>query len=135
MFDERVTYDELLASEGTFDVVYDAVGGPVRASLLGRTNLGGRHVIYGNASREAGSREFDAVWFSGAALVGYNLGGLAHSRPDVLGEHMRQALAAVANGSVRIATEVVGLDSVVDSHRALEERATTGKIVIDVLGA
>lgn len=133
VFAERITYDEVLRSDESFDVVFDAVGGPVRTSLLGRTNMGGRYVVYGNASRDAGSRDLDAVWFSGAAVVGYNLGGLAHARPDLLGEHMRQALAAVADGTVGIGTELVGLDAVVDAHRALEERVTTGKIVIDVL--
>jgi NADPH:quinone reductase len=132
VFGERVTYADLLASGSRFDVVLDSVGGLLRRELASRVELLGRHVVYGDAAHDDSQRALDDIWFSGAAVVGYNLGALAYGRPDVLAAHLRAAIGAVADGTVVVDHELVGLDDVADVHRRLEERRTTGKLVVDL---
>lgn len=132
VFAERLTYDELLASSTAYDVVFDAVGGPARAALVSRVTVGGRYVAFGNAAQADTSRALDEVWLSGATYAGYNLGALAHARPDLLAEHLRAALGSVADGTVVVEPAVVPVAAVVDVHRSLEARETVGKVVLDV---
>ena len=42
------------------------------------------------------------------------------------------AMAAVADGTVTVEPELVGLDGVVGAHRRLEGRRTVGKLVVDL---
>ncbi|MFB8228811.1 zinc-binding alcohol dehydrogenase family protein [Cellulosimicrobium sp. NPDC055967] len=134
VFAERWTYDELLASGESFDVVFDAVGGPARAALVSRVAVLGRYVVFGDAARADTSVALDDVWFSGAAFVGYNLGAVAFGSSVPLADHMGAALRSVADGTVPVEPVVLRLEDVAEAHRRLEGRETTGKIVLDLGG-
>jgi NADPH:quinone reductase len=114
-----------------FDVVVDPVGGPSRRASYAALALGGRMLVVGNASA-AEDVAFGAgeLWFSGKALMGFNLREAAEQRPEEVGAALRRAVAAVLDGSVRVAVEPVAFDAVADAHRRIEAGATTGKLVL-----
>ncbi|MFF2790205.1 zinc-binding alcohol dehydrogenase family protein [Streptomyces sp. NPDC058049] len=139
-YDAVVTYDRLeeevrrLTDGAGVDVVLDSIGGDTRGTANGLLATLGRHVIFGDAAAQDTSYQANHVWFTGTALVGYNLGGLANSRPGVLGDHLRSALRAVADGSVRIEVTELPLADVAKAHELLESRASIGKYVVAVDG-
>jgi NADPH:quinone reductase len=138
-YDDVLTYDDLADAARErrpdgFDVVLDSIGGAVRTAVLPLTAFGGRHVIYGDAADQEVTVATNSVWFGGTSLVGYNLGGLAGAAAKVLGSHLRSALVAVREGSVRLQITSLPLANVAKAHAALESRASTGKFVLDVRG-
>ena len=84
------------------DLVLDSVGGEFRSKITGMLAPFGRHVVFGNAAAEDITFEGNHVWYTNSTLAGYNLGGVAGRAPLLLRAHLEQALAAVADGSVRI---------------------------------
>ncbi|MFG3553421.1 zinc-binding alcohol dehydrogenase family protein [Micromonospora sp. NPDC047557] len=130
-------YDEVwvgaVPAGRTFDVVLDSVGGGLRQRALELLAPFGRYVVLGDAA-DAGDRSFagNELWGSGASVGGYNLGALAHRRPDLLGEHLREAAVSVATGAVRIDVTEVPLTDVAKAHELLESRMSTGKYVLRV---
>ncbi|MHA6761702.1 quinone oxidoreductase family protein [Streptacidiphilus sp. PAMC 29251] len=114
------------------DLVLDSTGGPFRAEVTAMLAPFGRHVVFGNAAAADVSFEGNHVWYTNSTLAGYNLGGVAHRAPAVLRRHLEQALAAVADGSVRLDLTVLPASEVSRAHELLESRASTGKYVLDL---
>lgn len=122
-------YDDLADAE-PFDVVFDSVGGAVRKLVRDKLALLGRHVIMGDAAQDDTSVELDALWFQGATVAGYNLGGLAYGRPELFGRHLRQALGHAADGRLTVRPSVVTPEEIGAVHTRLEGRTSTGKFVV-----
>ncbi|GAB1642664.1 quinone oxidoreductase family protein [Krasilnikovia sp. MM14-A1259] len=131
-YDDVTTYDEFpeLLADGSVDVLLDSVGGAPRQAVAGLLAPFGRHVVFGDAAATDSTYQGNDVWFSSTARVGYNLGGLAGSRPDILRRHLRKALRAVADGVVRIDVTELPLSEVAEAHRRLESRSSVGKFVL-----
>lgn len=127
---ECLTYDEVIDAQ-PFDVVFDSVGGAPRKTIRDKLTLFGRHVIMGDAAQQDVQIYCDAVWFSGTAINGYNLGALAHGRPDLFAAHMREALGHVATGRLTANATVIAPEEIRDVHSRLEARITSGKFVIE----
>jgi NADPH2:quinone reductase len=116
------------------DVILDSVGGDVRTRSFALLAPLGRLVLFGNAS---GAPE-DGV--PGGALrtqvkatLGWSITGLASVDPEAVARIARPAFAAVARGDVRVdVTDVFPLDDAARAHRLLEDRASTGKLLLAV---
>ncbi|WP_422245623.1 zinc-binding dehydrogenase [Corynebacterium variabile] len=70
------------------------------------------------------------MWFNSAGVLGFNLGALSATRPDIVGRYLRRALALVASGDVTV--QLTGRAPIEDAPRVLGDlRAgrTTGKMV------
>lgn len=113
------------------DVVYDGVGADTFEASLGSLRPRGLLALYGAASGPAPS--FDPQRLNGLGalfLTRPTLGFYVATRQDLLWR-AGEVLAAVADGSLRI---TVGgrypLAEAADAHRALEGRATTGKLLL-----
>ena len=119
------------------DVVLDSVGGAVLTESLAVLAPLGRAVAFGNSSRSpAVGVESLVLWLQNAALMGYSIGTLSGSAPEVVTRQTRAALALVADGHVRIdVTEVFPLGQAPEAHRRLEGRRTTGKLLLSVNGS
>jgi NADPH:quinone reductase len=119
------------------DVVLDSVGGDVLSESLALLAPLGRAVVFGNSSGSpAVGVESLALWVQNAALMGYAIGTLATSAPQVVARQARAALALVAEGHVRIdVTDVLPLSEAGEAHRRLEGRTTTGKLLLSVHGS
>jgi NADPH2:quinone reductase len=106
------------------DVVLDGVGGDLGAAAAGLLRPGGRLVVHG--------------WSSGAPNPLATDGGLdvrpvvGPGAPDVgdLRPFRERALDRAARGEWRVLTHRVPLAEAARAHRELEERRTTGKVVL-----
>lgn len=116
------------------DVVLDSVGGTVLTESLAVLAPLGRAVTFGNSSGSPAVRaESLALWLQNAALMGYSIGTLSVSAPEVVARQARAAMALVADGHVRIdVTDVFPLGEAREAHRRLEGRRTTGKLLLSV---
>jgi NADPH2:quinone reductase len=119
------------------DVVLDSVGGAVLTKSLAVLAPLGRAVVFGNSSRSPAVRaESLTLFLQNAALMGYSIGMLSGSAPEVVARQTRAAMALVADGHVRIdVTEIFPLGEAREAHRRLEGRQTTGKLLLSVNGS
>jgi NADPH2:quinone reductase len=115
------------------DLVLDSVGGTFRSRIAGVLAPFGRHVVFGNAADEDVTFEGNHVWYTNSTLAGYNLGGVSGRAPELFRAHLERALAAVADGSVRVDVTVLPLKDVAHAHELLESRASTGKYVLTTI--
>jgi len=141
-YDHTFLYDEFLQSvrEVTngrgVDIVLEALGEPIRSQSLSLLAPFGRLVIFGSAGGH-----FDnpmalpeqASNVVNKAIMGYSIGALARSAPQLITQTAREALPLIANGHVRIdITDILPLEQAGEAHRHLESRATTGKLLLRV---
>lgn len=136
-YDSVVSYEDLekeiagRTGGAGANLVLDSTGGPFRSRITAMLAPFGRHVIFGNAADEDVTYEGNHVWYTNSTLAGYNLGDMAGRAPRLLREHLERALAAVADGSVRVDVSVLPLKDVSRAHELLESRLSTGKFVLD----
>jgi len=112
---------------GGATVALDGVGGEIGRAVLTALRSGGRALVFGFAS---GDRD----WFATAATVRDDITivpGLAQ-RPtgDVLRDLETRSLAEAAAGRLVPHVTTFPLADAAAAHRALEERRTTGKVVL-----
>jgi len=116
------------------DVVLDAVGGEAAAQAFGALALFGRLVTFGGAS--GGMLPLGDIMMPlavrGLSLVGFGGPWVRPGRAAVAHEALDRY---VEEGRLRV---IIGasypLAAAADAHRALEGRATTGKVVLTVEG-
>lgn len=122
----RLLADGADGAEGA-DVVLDGVGGEVGTAAARLLRAGGRLVVHGWASGEANT------------LAGDGDGGRIEVRPVVgpgapaLGDpraYQERALALAAAGRWRVLVHPVPFAEAARAHRELEQRGTTGKVVL-----
>jgi NADPH2:quinone reductase len=128
--DESVTYDGLGELEPV-DVVFDLVGGDVFKNALGLLKPLGSAVAVGYAGGLW--EDVSPAWLVGRniGVQGFYLGRLMGLRPDLVEQGMRDVLRLWEGGAVR---PVVGhefpLEQAGEAHQLIEERKTTGKVVL-----
>ncbi|RKN41764.1 zinc-binding dehydrogenase [Streptomyces hoynatensis] len=123
--------------ERPFSLLCEGVGGEFGRTALGLLAPGGRHLSYGYASTGASPRgavapspeELAARGISSTSVLGpalfEKIGGRENLR--LLEE---EALALAAAGTLVPLVETFPLAEAARAHRALESRATTGKVVL-----
>jgi NADPH2:quinone reductase len=127
---EAVTYDELEQLEPV-DVVFDLVGGDLFAASLRLLRPLGAAVAVGFAGGLW--RPLDPALLVGrnTGVHGFSLGRLMRHRPDVVQQAARDLLRMWEHGMLR---PVVGatfpLADAAEAHRLIEERRSTGKVVL-----
>lgn len=118
------------------DVVLDSVGGAVRPQSVAALAPLGRLVIFGNATgSDDESQSTHELWFNNRTVMGFNIGGLYGSEPQLARQYVAEALQLLVDGTLKVdITEVLDLDSAVQAHERVEGRATTGKLILKVAG-
>jgi len=116
------------------DVVLDSVGGRVRPESLAALAPLGRLVLFGNASAAPDvEQSTHELWFSNKAVLGFAIGPLFDTAPALAARYSAEALALLADGTIKIdITDVLPLEAAADGHRRLEQRQTTGKLLLRV---
>ncbi|MFH8795820.1 zinc-binding dehydrogenase [Streptomyces sp. NPDC017941] len=129
-YDEDGWDDEVRARLGgrRVGVVLDGVGGAKAAAAFGLLADGGRFVSIGSASQEAFAPGEDVLAARGLTYVDALTRII--SRPEDRPEHERRALAAAAAGHLTPAVQSFPLSHAAEVHAALEQRRTTGKVVL-----
>lgn len=141
-YDEVLVRDDFLAQVdagrwAAVDLILDSVGGRVREASLRALATPGRLVVYGNASREPDlSHSLWELMSGNKSLLGYGIGWLVVTAPEVVRRQAQAALALLADGKVRLdVTDVLPLSEVRTAHRRMEDRSSTGKLVLGVAGS
>ncbi|MEU7517068.1 zinc-binding dehydrogenase [Streptomyces sp. NPDC042898] len=121
--------------ERSATVVFDSVGGDTGRAAVGLLGKGGQHVVFGWSS--AGLHDGEPLTFTPEELAARGI-----TSESVLGPVMIQkaggdvrnlelaALAAATDGTLRPAVHRFPLADAAGAHRALENRGTTGKVVL-----
>ncbi len=113
------------------DVVYDGVGKATFEGSLNSLRPRGMMVSFGNASGAV--PEFKPLLLSQKGSLYLTRPNLAHytQTPAELRQRAADLFAWIADGSLRVRIGATfPLAQAVDAHRALEGRATTGKVLI-----
>jgi NADPH2:quinone reductase len=108
-------------------VVLDGVGGAVAREAVGLLGTGGQHLVFGWSSGGPGPYVVDGVSEQVLGPVMMQKAG----GPHPLRTLELRALAEAAEGRLVPAVRRFPLARAADAHRALETRATTGKVVLE----
>jgi NADPH:quinone reductase len=128
--EEGVTYDSLGELEPV-DVVFDLVGGDVFKASLGLLKPLGTAVAVGYAGGMWA--DVSPAWLVGRniGIHGFYLGRLTAHRPDVVRQAAEDVLRLWEGGVVRpYVGHELPLEQAGEAHRLIEERKTTGKVVL-----
>lgn len=132
---ERFEDEVMEATSGRgVDVIFDPVGGEVRARSFRALAPFGRLVHFGNASLDPEVVP-DATWLRARCVgyVGYSGGQHAGLDPEGVARSWRQGVDLVATGSVKIdVTRIFALEEAGEAHRAIEAGEVVGKVVLEV---
>ncbi|MER6328898.1 zinc-binding dehydrogenase [Streptomyces sp. NPDC001034] len=108
-------------------IVYDGVGGAVARDAVALLGPGGRHLVFGWSAEGLGEGRGYAVEGVSESVLGPELlrrgGGLRALE--------ERALAEAARGRLRPAVTRFPLARAAAAHRALENRGTVGKVVLE----
>ena len=117
------------AVDGEFDVVLDAIGGPMLAPLLRATVLGGRVVVYGNSADAESAFRVEEFYPKAITIYGFRI---FQSVPPEQGIRDLDTLVEQAvEGRLRITIQATApLSEALPLVRDLYDRKVTGKVVI-----
>ncbi|MFF7471065.1 zinc-binding dehydrogenase [Streptomyces sp. NPDC008092] len=121
---------EVRARSGPVTVVLDGVGGEVARQAVALLGEGGRHLVFGWSAEGIAAGGGHVV----EGLSEFVLGPAMLRRtggPDPLRTLELRALAEAAQGRLRPAVTRFPLTEAAAAHRALETRATIGKVVLE----
>ncbi|MFG2720618.1 zinc-binding dehydrogenase [Streptomyces sp. NPDC048416] len=125
---------EVLALTGAagVDLVVESVGGATfNASLAAAKRVVGRVVVTGLPAGEARMSNWDLVYRHQVHVIGFNIGVLIQSAPQIFGEVMAELFSLMAAGVLTPGRPTV--HDLADGPKALaelEERATVGKVAL-----
>ena len=112
------------------DVVLECVGGEVLAQSAKALIPGGRLVIYGRASGEAGAIGGDVILTRNLSVLGLHLGRRPW-RPDMHGEAFIEIIRLVAADRLKpVVDRAFPMAEVAQAHAYLAGRRTIGKVLL-----
>jgi NADPH2:quinone reductase len=122
----------LAANDGAkIDAVLHMSGGDAFDAELAALAPLGRMVVFGNASRENREVSTGALMQGSKAVIGF---WLVHvlARRDLAVPLIGELLGALATGALQVTIgDVYPLSEAAAAHKALESRASTGKLLLD----
>jgi NADPH2:quinone reductase len=129
--DLKVRVKEL--TDGGADVVIDPVGGPYSEAALRAMRRRGRFVTVGFASGEIPSIPLNLVLLKGVTIKGFEMLTFMLQEPELFRRDEAELFDLFAAGHVHPhVSAVFPLDDVRGALRAVAERRTTGKVVLEV---
>ncbi|MFD0229024.1 zinc-binding dehydrogenase [Streptomyces hirsutus] len=120
----------LAAHEGKVTLIYDGVGGDVARAAVALLAPGGRHVVFGWSAQGLDSTGPYLVDGVSLNVLGPEMMRRAGGSRPVRTLELR-ALAEAAEGRLTPAVHRFPLAEAAAAHRALENRGTTGKVVLE----
>ncbi|BCB75797.1 NADPH:quinone reductase [Phytohabitans flavus] len=131
-FDRVVLSGQLLeALEGEeFDIVVDPVGGELRGTALRLLAAMGRLVAVGSADSSGHSVDTNELWFTNRGIVGFAVGQFLVQTPAAAAPAAAEALAAIAEGSIKLGVETYPLENAADAHARMDAGGVSGRLVL-----
>ena len=127
---------ELTGGRGV-DVLLEMAGGASFERGLSCLAPFGRVVVYGSSSGESlrmGAESIQALYYNPSpnqSVVSFNLGLWFGMRSGVAVDALKTLIGFVASGQIHVPIgHVFPLSRAADAHRMLEERRTTGKVIL-----
>lgn len=113
------------------DLILEMVGGETFKRNLDAVRSFGRIVVFGSASAQSAQVDNVSLIFRPMELLGYHLQILMDRRPDLFREEVAEIQQLIADGVILPeAPSVYTYDEASAALSALEERKTTGKLVL-----
>ena len=113
------------------DVVLHMSGTGFEAQLSS-LNMLGRIVAFGNAARHPNEVATNYLLQTSKSVIGFWLVALIARRQDLIASMLHDLLGAVAAGELEV---IIGatypLSEAARAHEAMQERRTTGKLLLD----
>lgn len=133
-FDRVVLSGELLEElDGEeFDIIVDPVGGELRATSLGLLADMGRLVAVGSADSSGHSVDTNELWFTNRGIVGFAVGQFLFKSPALAAPAAAEALAAIADGAIRLNVESYPLAAAADAHARMDAGKVSGRLILTV---
>ncbi|GAA1423720.1 zinc-binding dehydrogenase [Streptomyces thermospinosisporus] len=122
--------EQLAPYQGKVTIVYDGVGGDVARTAVGLLAPGGRHIVFGWTSQGLGADSPYLVEGVSTNVLGAEMMRRAGGPNPVRTLELR-ALEQAGAGRLTPAVHRFPLADAAEAHRALESRATTGKVVLE----
>jgi NADPH2:quinone reductase len=128
--DFREVVDDETDGEGV-DLVLDGVGGETFARSLDALSHFGRVVAYGAASGDPGEVETTRLLFENKSVEGFHLGNALQRDPQRILQSVPELQQLLAAGELEVVVgETFPLEDAAEAHEAIENRETTGKVVL-----
>jgi NADPH2:quinone reductase len=113
------------------DLVLDGVGGETTQRSLSCLTGFGRMTVYGAASGEPGRPDTGTLLFNNHSLLGYHLGQAIERTPQRVLGAVPELTEALAAGDLEVIVgETFALENTGEAHAHVEERESTGKVVL-----
>lgn len=116
------------------DVVVDGVGGPLFAPSLRALAFNGRYVVVGAASQQPGMLDSRVLMPRAQTVCGFVWARIIELDPGEPQRALDAVLAAYSRGELHPEVTVMAPRELAHAHELVEERAHTGKIVLDMVG-
>jgi NADPH:quinone reductase len=115
--------------EGEFDVVLDAIGGPMVGPLLNATVAKGRVVIYGNSADAPSTLRVESFYSKGVTIYGFRI--FASLAPAQAVKDLANLAEQACAGTLEVKVQATAsLAEALPLIRDLYARKVTGKVVI-----
>lgn len=119
-----------ITDEG-LDLVLDGVGGESFEQSVEALAPFGRVVTYGVASGEPGVVETPELFFGNHSVIGYHLGRASQQAPGRVFSAVEDLTEGFASGELGVVVgETFDLESAADAHAYIENRESSGKVVL-----
>jgi NADPH2:quinone reductase len=127
-FVDRV--DEITDGEGV-DLVLDGVGGETFSESLDAIPQFGRIVAYGAASGRPGEVDTATLLFGNKSVIGYHLGRAVVEDPNRVLKAVPDLQEGLQTGELEVVVgEEFALEDAAEAHQFIEDRGSTGKVVL-----
>jgi NADPH2:quinone reductase len=113
------------------DIVLDGVGGETFAKSIDALSHFGRVVAYGAASGEPGEVDTTRLLFENESVEGFHLGNALQRDPQRILQSVPELQQMLAAGELEVVVgQTFPLEDAAAAHEAIENRETTGKVVL-----
>jgi NADPH2:quinone reductase len=127
-FVDRV--NDLTDGEGV-DLVLDGIGGETSDDSLDALTNFGRMVSYGAAAGEPGRPNTADLLFGNKTVIGYHLGRAIEQQPMKVMGAVPELTQLLGDGTLEVQVgHTFDLEDAADAHRFIEDRKSSGKVVL-----
>ena len=114
------------------DLVLDGIGGDTTTESLDSLTHFGRMVSYGAASGEPGHPDTSTLLFNNFTVYGYHLGQSMQRAPERVLDAVPHLTELLTSGELEVIVgETFPLAEAADAHEYIENRQSSGKVVLE----